>query len=81
MATQGVGTKTLSVNIPEALHDRLEEVCEERVVGKGLLVTKALEKFLDGLRPVSDGLEPTPEPEAADPAKADKRKVTDAPQA
>ena len=44
----------LSVTIKTALVDRLEKESDARMVGKGLIVEKALESFLDGL-PAVDG--------------------------
>ena len=41
----------LNVQIPSSLFTRLEAECDARMVGKALLVTKALESLLDELPP------------------------------
>lgn len=41
----------LNCQIPSELEQRVKKECEDRMIGVGLLVAKALEKFLDGLPP------------------------------
>jgi metal-responsive CopG/Arc/MetJ family transcriptional regulator len=39
-------TKQLSITLPESLHDRLEAVSAERLVGKSAIVQRAVEDLL-----------------------------------
>ena len=50
----------LAVTISKPVAERLEKEADARMVGKGLIVEKALEAFLDGLPPVDAFGRPTP---------------------
>ena len=50
MADQRIAT---AVRLPPDLLARLDAVCEERVVSRNLVITKALERFLDSLVPLN----------------------------
>lgn len=45
---------TTAVRLPESLHTRLHEAAAERDVSANLLVTRALDTYLDALPPVDD---------------------------
>lgn len=47
------GQVQIQVRVPEELHVRLQRTADERVVSVNLLVTKAIESFLDRLPPMS----------------------------
>ena len=57
--TQGQGRTSIAATIPTDLAHRLDQVAEERMVGKGLLVEKALVAFLDALPPVDASIPQT----------------------
>lgn len=42
----------VTVKLPRELVDRLDAECEARVVGRRLVVAKAIESFLDQLLPL-----------------------------
>lgn len=44
----------VALRLPRSLVARLDQVCDERVVGRNLIVTKAVEEFLDRLPPVEN---------------------------
>lgn len=44
----------IHVYLPPELHERLKKTSEERMVGTNLLITKAVEYFLDHLTPVDE---------------------------
>lgn len=46
---------TLAVTIDKTVHDRLEAEADSRMIGKGLIVEKAITAFLDRLTPVNFG--------------------------
>lgn len=46
------GMTQLSVRIPEVQHARLREVSEERMVGMGVIVGRAIAEYLDRLPPL-----------------------------
>lgn len=46
------GTKPITVSIDADLADKLDQVADERMVGKALLVEKALKAYLPTLPPV-----------------------------
>lgn len=48
------GRVLVSVRLPEALAKRLEEESDQRVVGKDLLVQKALEAYLAAIPPMPE---------------------------
>jgi predicted HicB family RNase H-like nuclease len=45
---------TTAVRLPESLHDRLRDCALERDVSVNLLVTRAVEAYLDHLPPVGE---------------------------
>ncbi|MEZ5381384.1 MAG: hypothetical protein R2754_06245 [Microthrixaceae bacterium] len=45
-----------AVRLPASLHRHLHQVAEERDVSANLLVTRALEAYLDALPPVEEAL-------------------------
>jgi hypothetical protein len=47
---------TTAVRIPERIHGRLREAAEERDVSVNLLVTRALDEYLERLRPVEEDI-------------------------
>lgn len=51
---------TTAVRLPESLHDRVKEAADDRDVSVNLLVTKALEEYLDRLVPAEEILSTRP---------------------
>jgi hypothetical protein len=49
----------MSVRIPAAQHERLRAIADERMVGVGLIVTRAIDVFLADLPSVNATLAPT----------------------
>lgn len=45
-----------AVRLPESVHRRLHEVADERAVSANLLVTKAVEEYLDRLPTLAESL-------------------------
>lgn len=43
------GRKSTAFRIPEVLLERLDIECDQRCVGRNLMVTRAIEDFLDRL--------------------------------
>lgn len=60
--------KPLSVTISEEVVDRLDREADARMIGKGVIVEKALERFLDGLPPIDATL--AIQDQVADPTPA-----------
>lgn len=48
------GRVLVSVRLPEALAKRLEEEADQRIVGKDLLVQRAVEAYLAAIPPVPE---------------------------
>jgi len=44
---------SITVRLPDALVARLDAACDERVVGRNLIVTRAVEHYLDRLPPLA----------------------------
>lgn len=57
-------TVQLSVRIPAAQHERLRAIADERMVGMGLVVSRAVAEYLDRLPSLEESLTPQP-PKAA----------------
>jgi predicted HicB family RNase H-like nuclease len=55
-----------AVRLPESVHRRLHQVAEERAVSANLLVTRAVEEYLDRLPTLDESLATTA-PRAARP--------------
>ena len=53
MRTQKPRKVTTAVRFPQELHDRLTRESEQRDVSINLLVTKAVQRYLDQLPPVA----------------------------
>lgn len=51
--TNAQGRTSVTLSLPADLAERLEATAEERVVGKALLVEKALTGYLDALPPLN----------------------------
>jgi predicted HicB family RNase H-like nuclease len=54
--THQVKRVTTAVRLPEPLHERLTTEAERREVSTNLLITKAVENYLDHLVPVDEVL-------------------------
>lgn len=50
----GTATVQISVRLTPELVRRLDEVCEQRMIGRNLLISKAVENMLDRLAPVDE---------------------------
>ena len=47
---------TTAVRIPERIHEQLRAIATERDVSVNLLVTRALDEYLDRMRPVEEDI-------------------------
>lgn len=61
MSPEKPKNETISVTVPAAVAERLEAIADERMIGKGVVVAKALEAFFKSLPPMP-GSEPTVRP-------------------
>lgn len=51
--TAPTGNVNISVSVPKATADALEKTSEDRMIGKGLIVAKALDAFIPTLPPLN----------------------------
>lgn len=56
--TPDAATISTSLRLPRDLADRLDAIAEERLVGRNLLIVRAIEEFLDVLPDVAESTTP-----------------------
>jgi predicted transcriptional regulator len=47
---------TTAIRLPESVHDRLRAAADERDISANLIATKAIEQYLDHLKPLESNL-------------------------